>query len=232
MEFLEGEELRTVLKREKSAPARARRPHARQVAIGLDEAHRRQLVHRDLKPDNLFLCGTREGDIVKILDFGSVKDKNRWRKKLTVLGTTIGSPFYMAPEQAQGLDTLDARADVWALAAIAYECLTGNVPFQGSTGPAFFSRSSPKIRCRRRRRAKAAGTDPSRDRRPDGGRRSPRIRTSARRPVGELADCPRSCLRAYGRSPRVGGHSARAVLGQRSRPSCRVMLAAQPARRA
>ena len=81
------------------------------------------------------LCQTREGDIVKILDFGSVKDKGESAKKLTVLGTTIGSPFYMAPEQAQGLDTLDHRADVWSLAAIAYECVTGQVPFAGSNGP-------------------------------------------------------------------------------------------------
>jgi serine/threonine-protein kinase len=81
------------------------------------------------------LCGTREGDVVKILDFGSVKDKNKDAKKLTVLGTTIGSPYYMAPEQAQGLETLDARADVFALAAIAYECMCGSVPFPGNNGP-------------------------------------------------------------------------------------------------
>ena len=135
MEFLEGEELRFILKREKVIPpARIIRMLA-QVALGLDEAHARQMVHRDLKPDNLFLCGTREGDNVKILDFGSVKDKNKDAKKLTVLGTTIGSPYYMAPEQAQGLETLDARADVFALAAITYECLTGTVPFTGNNGP-------------------------------------------------------------------------------------------------
>ncbi len=135
MEFLDGEELRFILKREKTlAPERIVRMLS-QVAIGLDEAHGRQFVHRDLKPDNLFLCGTREGDDVKILDFGSVKDKNKDAKKLTVLGTTIGSPFYMAPEQAQGLETLDARADVFALAAITYECVTGTVPFTGNNGP-------------------------------------------------------------------------------------------------
>jgi serine/threonine-protein kinase len=135
MEFLEGEELRFILKREKCIePARLVRMLA-QTAIGLDEAHNRQFVHRDLKPDNLFLCGLREGDNLKILDFGSVKDKNKDAKKLTVLGTTIGSPFYMAPEQAQGLDTLDARADVFALAAITYECVTGTVPFTGTNGP-------------------------------------------------------------------------------------------------
>lgn len=136
MEFLYGEELRNTIKREKVlAPARVVRMLS-QLAIGLDGAHSKHLVHRDLKPDNIFLCQTRDGDIVKILDFGSVKDKAENAKKLTVMGTTIGSPFYMAPEQAQGLDTLDHRADVWALAAIAYECLTGEVPFKGTSGPA------------------------------------------------------------------------------------------------
>lgn len=135
MEFLDGEELRFVLKRERMIPPERIVRMLSQVAIGLDGAHARQFVHRDLKPDNLFLCGTREGDVVKILDFGSVKDKNKDAKKLTVLGTTIGSPYYMAPEQAQGLDTLDARADVFALAAITYECLTGTVPFTGNNGP-------------------------------------------------------------------------------------------------
>jgi serine/threonine-protein kinase len=135
MEFLDGEELRLVLKREKTIPPERVIRMLSQIALGLDEAHSRQFVHRDLKPDNLFLCGTREGDIVKLLDFGSVRDNNRDAKKLTVLGTTIGSPYYMAPEQAQGLDTLDARADVFALAAITYECLTGGVPFEGTNGP-------------------------------------------------------------------------------------------------
>ena len=135
MEFLDGEELRVVLKREKFMPPERIIRMLAQTAIGLDGAHSRQFIHRDLKPDNLFLCGTREGDEVKILDFGSVKDKNKDAKKLTVLGTTIGSPYYMAPEQAQGLDTLDARADVFALAAIAYECMCGVVPFFGSNGP-------------------------------------------------------------------------------------------------
>jgi serine/threonine-protein kinase len=135
MEFLYGEELRATLKRESTIPPARVVRMLSQVALALDEAHARKLIHRDLKPDNLFLCQTREGDIVKILDFGSVKDKTEGAKKLTVLGTTIGSPFYMAPEQAQGLETLDHRADVWALAAIAYECVTGSVPFKGNNGP-------------------------------------------------------------------------------------------------
>jgi serine/threonine protein kinase len=135
MEFLQGEELRATLKREQRlAPARVVRLVS-QVALGLDDAHAKSLVHRDLKPDNLFLCQTAAGDIVKVLDFGSVRDNAAHAKKLTVVGTTIGSPFYMSPEQAQGLDGLDRRADVWSLAAIAYECLTGEVPFTGNNGP-------------------------------------------------------------------------------------------------
>jgi serine/threonine protein kinase len=135
MEFLDGEELRYVLKRERMFPPERLIRMLSQVAIGLDQAHARNFIHRDLKPDNLFLCGTREGDIVKVLDFGSVKDQSGHRKKLTVLGTTIGSPYYMSPEQAQGLDTIDARADVFALAAVTYECVTGEVPFAGNNGP-------------------------------------------------------------------------------------------------
>jgi serine/threonine-protein kinase len=89
MEFLDGEELRYVLKREKVLPPERIVRMLSQVAIGLDEAHNRNFIHRDLKPDNVFLCGTREGDNVKLLDFGSVKDQSGGnRKKLTVLGTT------------------------------------------------------------------------------------------------------------------------------------------------
>ena len=106
-----------------------------QVALGLDKAHQIPIVHRDLKPDNLFLCGTREGDVTKILDFGSVKDKQKDAKKLTVLGTTIGSPYYMAPEQVPGHRHARRAADVFALAAIMYECVCGTVPFAGSNGP-------------------------------------------------------------------------------------------------
>jgi serine/threonine-protein kinase len=137
MEYLEGEELRTLLKRETTvSPARLLRIVS-QVARGLEEAHQRQIVHRDLKPDNIFLCGGHDGDSVKILDFGSVRlNKDRAKSKLTSLGTTIGSPFYMSPEQAQGSEDLDQRADVFALGAIVYECLAGTVPFSGANGPA------------------------------------------------------------------------------------------------
>lgn len=135
MEYLEGEELRALLKRVKVLPPERLVRMLSQLAIGLGSAHERSVVHRDLKPDNIFLCGTHDGDIVKILDFGSVRDNSAGAKKLTMFGTTIGSPYYMAPEQAQGLPTLDQRADVWSLAAISYEVLSGKVPFDGTTGP-------------------------------------------------------------------------------------------------
>lgn len=131
MEFLFGEELRATLAREEGLSLARTVRMVSQIAIGLDAAHRRKLVHRDLKPDNIFLCQTREGDLVKLLDFGSVKDKGEGAAQLTVLGTTIGSPFYMSPEQAQGLSTLDHRADIWALGVIMFEALTGKVPFYG-----------------------------------------------------------------------------------------------------
>jgi serine/threonine-protein kinase len=158
MEFLDGEELRVVLKREKFLPPERVVRMMSQVAIGLDSAHERNFIHRDLKPDNLFLCGTREGDTVKLLDFGSVKDQGGTRKKLTMLGTTIGSPFYMAPEQAQGLDSIDKRADVFALAAVAYECITGEVPFMGTNGPSILLAILTKDPVPPTQKAKAKGS--------------------------------------------------------------------------
>jgi len=135
MEYLHGEVLRGLLWRERVvAPDRLVRMVS-QLALALDEAHALRLVHRDLKPENLFSCPSTARARVNILDFGLVRDNTASARKLTVLGTTIGSPFYMAPEQAQGLDTLDHRADVWAMAAIVYECVTGQVPFSGTNGP-------------------------------------------------------------------------------------------------
>ena len=228
MEFLEGEELRNLLKREKRLPPERVVRMLSQIAIGLDEAHRRQLVHRDLKPDNIFLCGTREGDIVKLLDFGSVKDKSSMAKKLTVVGTTIGSPFYMAPEQAQGLETLDARADVWSLAAITYECLTGQVPFRGINGPSILLAILTKDPVPPTQAGKDGpiAIPPSIDELMEVAlAKNPNIRT---RTVGELAD---ALGHAYGMS---GNHLAWAftpqeVLGQAIQAELPRMMAAKPA---
>lgn len=130
MEFLHGEELGSLLRREGAQPlARIVRILA-QVALGLDDAHTHGVIHRDLKPDNLFLCRTPEGDSVRILDFGSVKLQMETGPKLTAFGTTLGSPYYMSPEQAMGKADVDTRTDVFALAAIAYEAISGKVAFE------------------------------------------------------------------------------------------------------
>ncbi len=137
MEFLDGDELRAVLDRDKTiTPERIVRIMA-QASIALDSAHSKGFVHRDLKPDNLFLVKSDKGDTVKLLDFGSVKfTRGQDRgQKLTVMGTTIGSPFYMSPEQARGAADLDHRADVWALGAMLYEMVVGKVPFLAPNGP-------------------------------------------------------------------------------------------------
>lgn len=104
-------------------PAEALRLLAR-VADALDEAHAHGIVHRDLKPENLFLV---EGDdaLVKVLDFGLSRVADD--KKLTQAGTLIGTPRYMAPEQIASEQTVDRRADVFSLAVVAYESLSGGI---------------------------------------------------------------------------------------------------------
>jgi serine/threonine protein kinase len=129
MEYLEGEELRKLLDREGVQPMDRVIRVVSQVAMALDYAHSFGFIHRDLKPDNIFLCRTAEGDVVRILDFGSVKLQVETGAKLTALGTTLGSPYYMSPEQAQGALDVDQRSDVFALSAILYEMLTGKVAF-------------------------------------------------------------------------------------------------------
>lgn len=131
MEFLHGQELSLVLRQGGALqPARALRVLC-QLGLALDHAHSFGVIHRDLKPDNVFLQRSDVGDVVKILDFGSVKLQMEFGMKLTAFGTTLGSPYYMAPEQALGKADIDLRADVFAMASIAYELFTGKVAFEG-----------------------------------------------------------------------------------------------------
>jgi serine/threonine protein kinase len=133
MEYLEGRELGALLRSNPGQGievARALRVLC-QAALGLEDAHQFGVIHRDLKPDNLFLCDSPEGDIVKILDFGSVKLQMETGPKLTAFGTTLGSPYYMSPEQAMGKQDVDQRTDVFAIAAILYEMLCGKIAFDG-----------------------------------------------------------------------------------------------------
>ena len=130
MEYLEGEELGNLLRRAGKVETPRLLRVVCQMALALDYAHSFGFIHRDLKPDNIFLCRGQDGDTVRILDFGSVKLQMDTGPKLTAFGTTLGSPFYMSPEQAMGKQDVDQRTDVFALAAISYECLTGKIAFE------------------------------------------------------------------------------------------------------
>ncbi len=115
-----------------------------QAAEGIAEAHAHGLVHRDLKPGNLFVTRTTDGSkLVKVLDFGVSKLTTSIDDSLTAAGLTdamavMGSPGYMSPEQLSG-NPADVRTDVWALGVIVFECLTGYSPFEGRTVPELFS---------------------------------------------------------------------------------------------
>jgi serine/threonine protein kinase len=129
MEYLEGQELSKALAAKTPLVLQRVVRTVCQVALALEHAHSYGFIHRDLKPDNIFLCDTPNGTQVRVLDFGSVKLQVETGAKLTALGTTLGSPYYMSPEQATGASDVDQRSDVFALGAILYEMLTGKIAF-------------------------------------------------------------------------------------------------------
>lgn len=105
-----------------------------QTGHGLAAAHAKGIVHRDMKPENIFVTIDAQGqDVPKILDFGIAKvSGNDGQNHLTRTGTIFGTPFYMAPEQALG-NPVDARTDIYAMGVIMYECFAGSLPFQGES---------------------------------------------------------------------------------------------------
>src|SRR5262249_3187444 len=129
-EWLEGETLAARLARGAISPADTMDLGTR-VAEALGEAHALGIIHRDIKPANLFLEGGSIGR-VKILDFGLAREIDR-TQPLTVSGALLGTPGYMAPEQARALKTVDVRADVFSLGCVLYHCLSGKPPFVGDT---------------------------------------------------------------------------------------------------
>jgi eukaryotic-like serine/threonine-protein kinase len=136
MEFVQGESVSDALKRGPMPPDRAVQILA-QICGSLEEAHSRGVIHRDLKPDNIILT-QRAGrpDFVKVLDFGiakrsEAKDQAQ-EQKLTQQGMVLGTPPYMSPEQFTGKQ-LDPRSDIYSLGVMAYEMLTGRLPFDADT---------------------------------------------------------------------------------------------------
>ncbi len=131
MEYLAGETLAHLIRREAPLPPERALTIALQVADALSASHRCGIVHRDLKPDNVILVSRgREKDFVKILDFGIAKLTTEGASR-TRTGLVMGTPAYMSPEQCEGRAALDQRTDIYALGIVLYEMLVGRVPFIG-----------------------------------------------------------------------------------------------------
>ncbi|HEX3904828.1 MAG TPA: serine/threonine-protein kinase [Polyangia bacterium] len=133
MEFLDGEDLQTRLERVGALPPETVVPIVNQVASALAEAHAAGVVHRDLKPDNVFLVRAPDGAVfAKVVDFGLSKVLKTSATKLTVARAVFGTPEFMAPEQAEGRqDAIDHRSDQWSLACLAWFASTACLPFAG-----------------------------------------------------------------------------------------------------
>jgi eukaryotic-like serine/threonine-protein kinase len=141
MEWLHGEDLEARLLRVGRLDPRTTHRILSQVAHGLARAHEAGIVHRALKPGNIFLAEEDGDEIAKLLDFGIAKifavdgvDSG------TQAGTVLGTPAYMSPEQAREVTEIDYRSDLWSLAIIAYECLVGQLPFDGPSLGDIFAR--------------------------------------------------------------------------------------------
>jgi serine/threonine-protein kinase len=135
MEYLPGLSLEDLLQRHGPVPAERVIHLVRQTCQALREAHATSLIHRDIKPGNVF-AAQRGGvyDVVKLLDFGLVKPVTEaGSARLTRDGGISGTPHFMSPEQARGLPDLDARSDIYSLGAVAYTLLTGRPPFDGAS---------------------------------------------------------------------------------------------------
>jgi serine/threonine-protein kinase len=135
MELLEGHDLATHLKMGHWLELPQLAVVLAQIAKALGKAHERGIIHRDIKPDNIFLVDPESGEIfVKLLDFGIAKSTQPLTDgHQTSTGAVMGTPYYMSPEQMIGAKHLDHRTDLWSLGVVAYQCLTGRRPFVGET---------------------------------------------------------------------------------------------------
>ncbi|MCX7806071.1 MAG: serine/threonine protein kinase, partial [Planctomycetota bacterium] len=130
MEYVEGEPLSAVLKREGRLPERRAVEIARQVAEGLRHAHEHDIIHRDIKPENILLDAS---GTAKVCDLGLARSASGDDISLTQTGTAVGTPYYLSPEQARGDKDLDDRTDVYSLGATLFRMVAGRPPFDGPT---------------------------------------------------------------------------------------------------
>jgi len=135
MELLDGESLSSFLRRERAVSPKVAAAIAVQILAGLGAAHSKKVVHRDLKPGNVLLAKCRDGSrAVKILDFGISKFYSDMESTdVTATGAVVGTPRFMAPEQARGQVDLDARVDLYAVGVLLYRMVTGRMPVAGRT---------------------------------------------------------------------------------------------------
>jgi serine/threonine protein kinase len=135
MELLEGVDLASHLAQRGHLPLETVAEIVSQVCKALSRAHERGIVHRDIKPQNIFLCrGDGDDVFVKVLDFGIAKRSVLGSAASgTLTGSLLGTPYYMSPEQMMDAKHVDQRADLWALGVVAFECLTGRRPFEAET---------------------------------------------------------------------------------------------------
>ncbi len=140
LELLEGESLYDLLTRVRRLDTDLTLKIAAQCAQGLSAAHGKSVIHRDLKPENIFITKGEGGIVAKLLDFGLAKFYDSTgdveNVRLTREGALFGTPAYMSPEQAKGVDQVDHRTDLWALGCIVYECLTGKTVWNADQGVA------------------------------------------------------------------------------------------------
>ena len=133
MELLEGEDLGKRLERCGALPISEVVEIVAQVCKALARAHARGVIHRDIKPDNVFLVDSDGELLVKVLDFGIAKRTEDSGLGMTSTGTMMGTPYYMSPEQVMSSKAVDQRSDLWSVAVVAYHALTGALPFFAET---------------------------------------------------------------------------------------------------
>ncbi|HEU5075375.1 MAG TPA: serine/threonine-protein kinase, partial [Polyangiaceae bacterium] len=133
MELLRGESLQDLLDRQRRLPRAIAIDYTMQILSGLEAAHALDVVHRDLKPDNVFIVQTPSGPVLKLIDFGIAKLRNseEFKEALTRAGAMMGTPEYMAPEQLYSAENVDARADLFSVGVMLYEMLCGERPAAG-----------------------------------------------------------------------------------------------------
>jgi TolB-like protein/Flp pilus assembly protein TadD len=158
MPFVEGESLRDRLRRERQLAVDDALQIAREAARALDYAHQHGVVHRDIKPENILLTG--DGSTL-VADFGIARALGSAADSLTQTGFAIGTPAYMSPEQAAGDKTIDARTDVYSLAAVLFEMLAGEAPWTGPTAQTIIAKrlSEPPPSVRKARPAVPESVD-------------------------------------------------------------------------